>query len=112
MAGGNVSFTQFDGSKKSSWLGVDIQGFVYTWGASVLLSVMLWALAAQIINVDIGLPFSWTYQLIESQFGSTASLWIAVAISMLPAFLLVFVFRRNPGVIGERRKFRYFCRWL
>lgn len=112
MAVSHVTFTPFDDNKKSSWLGADINGLIYTWGASVAFGVPLTVLILVLTGVNIGAPLGWAIDMAESQWGRDASLWTAFGLTLLPSFLLVFVFRFNFTVVGERRQFRYFCRWL
>jgi ABC-type microcin C transport system permease subunit YejE len=112
MAVSHVTFTPFNDSKKSSWLGADINGLIYTWGASVAFGAVLWAIIAALTGVNVGAPLGWAIDMAENQWGHDAGLWTTFGLTLLPSFLLVFVFRFNFTVVGTRRQFRYFCRWL
>lgn len=90
MPGGRVTLTAFNNTSKWSWFGADLNGSFY----------------ASVISFIIVMPLLAKFNLLGVLGG-----WSALVV-YLPAFIVTFVFRRNMTVIGERRSFRYFCRWL
>lgn len=98
--GPRINLTSFNPASKNDWLGADLAGLFYT----------TLCIFAGILVIAILLNPAWT-MLGVTNLGSIF-LPSAGLISLLTAFTLVFILRRNFTVVGERRSFRYLCRWL
>jgi positive regulator of sigma E activity len=91
---------------KSDWLLADFNTMVTAWAIMVMLVPLFGVFLYTAVGIDLFAFFRQATKLDETRF------FAAIGLSVLPAFLLVFVFRRNFQVIGQQRDFRYFCRWL
>jgi hypothetical protein len=112
MVGGKISFNHFDGSKKSSWIMPDINGLIYTWGAVLATTLVLTGIIYGVTGIAILTPFVSLINFIEAGVGKDWAIGAMIGMTLLPSFVIVFIFRYNFTVIGPRRQFRYICRWL
>ncbi|HEY4489065.1 MAG TPA: hypothetical protein VJA87_01130 [Candidatus Paceibacterota bacterium] len=95
MSGGRINVASFDGTKKMDWFRSDIGGVLF---AMLPVAIGVW--------LFIGLCHA------VASLDRRGTLLLIVGASLVIAFVIVFCLRRNWTVIGEPRKFRYFCRWL
>lgn len=109
--GGRVTMTAFDGSKKGNWLFADIHGLIYTWGAMVAVGLLLVVLIYSMTGIMLLDPFAYATDLIKERWGSDWAVLALIATTLIPPFVLVFVFRRN-FTVRPQRQFRYICRWF
>lgn len=115
MVGPRTQITSFDAGKTIDWLNADIVGFMYTWAATVAVAIVGFILVYAIFGIDLVAPVSWLNYQITILLGARQAAWIMVAMSALPAYIRVFLLRRNFCVIGSRRDFSYVARfrhWL
>ena len=103
-----VNFHQFNGNSERDWLEADINGFIYTWVAFMFILCVIMAGMSEWLNPLL--------EEIKNNLGQNSNIQVVLlgvaVLSVAPAFIVVFIARRNFTVIGPRRQFRYFCRWL
>jgi hypothetical protein len=107
-----ITFVPFDCSKKSEWLMADINGLIDIWGAMISVGALIAIIFYCVTDINIFAPFIQLIELAKGYWGLQWALVITIAITLIPPFILVFVFRYNFSVIGKMREFRYICRWL
>lgn len=112
MMGTRITTGSFNPNEKMDWFNADLNGLIFTWVASVVLCIVLWLVIGGITTIDVAdytvRPFA---NMISTLLGDY-TFGLIILLSMVPAFVIVFVFRYNFTVIGPRRQFRYLCRWL
>lgn len=112
MVGGRIVFSKFDATSKGGWFGADMNGFFLVYLLTTLGFIMLLVIGGVITGVDTSQWISHAGVFAAEFVGDHAAFAMLFVLSAVPAFVLVFVLRINPTVIGQRREFRYLCRWL
>jgi hypothetical protein len=109
-----VNMNAFDGNSKWDWFNADLNGLIYTWIVTLFFGVVLFGglnwFNPQWFQCAID-KLAEVKNIISPDRTDIQMLGIMV-LSMIPAFIIVFVCRRNFTVSGNRRQFRYFRRWI
>ncbi|HSX24856.1 MAG TPA: hypothetical protein VLG69_02740 [Candidatus Andersenbacteria bacterium] len=109
MAGTQMTLTPFDGSKKMDWFNADVSTFINLWMGMYSVSLFVPMLLEQMIGLHPPLSL---FRLLLPSVDLAWIFGLLALASACPCFVVVFVLRYNPLVVGPRRQFRYCCRWF
>ena len=112
MIGSRMTISPFDTNSKSDWLAADFNGWFYTWMTSIIIGLVAVGIVASTVGSATWSMYVAQAKELYEQIKELLGVLFLVTLSIIPAFIIVFVLRINWTVIGPKRQFRYFCRWL
>ncbi len=108
-----VNIRAFDPNDKWAWFNADLNGFIDAYMAIITLGIVSIVVFCSFVGAtDCDIMTTAFKENVLKYIGKEYAIALFFLVTFIPPFLLVFVFRRNFAVIGDRRQFRYFCRWL